>query len=120
MGEGEKILKTGNRTPEVRRDRLQILIDILEYCKTPNPKTQILHNANTNFKLLETYLLQLNSAELIEKTPTTNRYTTTKKGLKFIKNWKKLQAMMKPKQIVSTVKTRKYFVNHKQIIVINK
>jgi predicted transcriptional regulator len=113
-------LKKGNWPYEARRDHLQILEDILELCKTPTPKTQILHTVNTNFKLLEAYLLQLKAAELIEKNTTSCKYSTTKKGLIFIKHWKVLQTIMKPKQIASTVQTKKQVVNNKQIIVVSK
>jgi predicted transcriptional regulator len=112
-------LKQKIKALETRRDHLQILVEILELCKAPNPKTQILHNVNTNFRLLESYLLQLKAAQLIEKDPTTNKYTTTRKGLKFNKNWKALRAMMEPRQIALTVKTRKYVVNHKKLIVVS-
>ncbi len=103
---------------EGRRDHLQILIDILELCETPNAKTQILHSVNTNFKLLETYLLQLHDAQLIEKNITTQKYSATKKGLKFIKDWKALQTMIKPTQTAITVNTRKCVVDNKEVIVV--
>jgi predicted transcriptional regulator len=94
-------------------------VEILELCKAPNPKTQILHSVNTNFKLLESYLLQLKAAQLIEKNLITNKYLTTKKGLKFNKNWKALQTMMEPRQMALTVKTRKRIVNNKELIVVS-
>ena len=84
---------------ENRRNHLQVLYDILELCKMPQAKTNILHNTNTNFKLLESYLLQLQTSDLLELQPKTKKYLTTKEGQKFIEAWIKLKTMLYPQEI---------------------
>jgi predicted transcriptional regulator len=94
-----RILKGANANFGFRRSHEQVLVDILRICETPKHKTHVLHNTNTNFKLLQSYLLQLQAAQLIEIVPEKTRYATTKKGLKYLKTWTQLKQMMRPLQI---------------------
>jgi predicted transcriptional regulator len=89
---------------ESRRNHLQVLSDILELCKMPQAKTYILRSTNTNFKLLEMYLLQLQTSYLLEMQPETKKYFTTKEGQKFIQVWINLKTMLYPKKCLSSRK----------------
>jgi len=55
----------------------------------PQAKTYILRKTNTNFKLLESYLLQLQTSGLLEMQPETKRYFTTKEGARIYRNMDK-------------------------------
>jgi predicted transcriptional regulator len=96
-----KLLILLNRIVDTRRNYLQILSDILEFCKTPQSKTRILHVTNTNFKQLERYLLQLQTSGLVEKRQGIE-FSTTKKGTEFIETWAKLLETLRPENIPPT------------------
>lgn len=87
---------------ENRRNHLQVLSDILELCRTPQAKTCILRNTNTSFKLLETYLLQLQTSGLIELQAKIRRYATTSEGQRFVDTWAYLKAMLYPEELPRT------------------
>ena len=83
---------------ENRRNHLQVLSDILELCRTPQAKTCILRNTNTSFKLLEMYLLQLQTSGMLELQAKPKRYSTTSEGQKFVETWVNLRAMLYPEK----------------------
>jgi predicted transcriptional regulator len=106
-----------NRLNDARRNNLQILSDILEFCKIPQPKTRILHVTNTNFKQLERYLLQLQESGLVQKLERLE-FSTTEKGIIFIETWTKLREILTPKNVKPTVKTKKKKINNTELLVI--
>ena len=67
----------------MRRDKIDIIIDILEISKVEITKTSIIHKANLNFKLADRYLQLLQKHGLIENR--LNKYTITKNGKQFLK-----------------------------------
>jgi predicted transcriptional regulator len=91
---------------ENRRNHYQVLVDILELCEVPQAKTCVLRKTNTTFKLLENYLLQLQSAGLLEAKEETKKYSTTKEGHKFIRAWFNLNSLINPNQPNISVKKR--------------
>jgi len=84
----------------------------------PQAKTYILRNTNTNFKLLESYLLQLQASYLLELQPETKRYFTTKEGQKFIETWINLKAILYPQEFPFLTKNKKYTKHNNQFIII--
>jgi predicted transcriptional regulator len=99
-----------SRIGYARRNYLQILSDILKFCQNPQSKTRILHETNTNFKLLGKYLLELQAAGLIAKRR--DIYLTTSKGTDFVESWTDLQNMLRCEQTPEMVKARKKIVNN--------
>ena len=69
----------------VKRDKLAILLDMLQVCRTPVKKTHILYKANINFYQLTRYLNLLSAVGMIEtvKSPF-NGYRITEKGSQLI------------------------------------
>jgi predicted transcriptional regulator len=103
---------------ENRRNHFQVLSDILEFCKLPQAKTCILRNSNTSFKLLELYLLQLQSSNLLELQPKTKKYLTTAEGQRFIDAWLYLKALLYPQERPSLTKHEKCVVRKNQLIAL--
>ena len=68
----------------------------------PQAKTCILRSTNTSFKLLEMYLLQLQTAGLLELQSKPKRYTTTSAGEKFVETWAYLRTLLYPEQAPRT------------------
>jgi len=85
----------------------------------PQVKTAILRNTNTNFKLLESYLLQLQTSYLLEMQPETKRYSTTKEGQKYITAWIKIKTMLYPQQAPIITKTGKSTKHNGPLITIS-
>jgi predicted transcriptional regulator len=77
-----------------KRDRVEIMADILGLCSEPKTKTHVMYGTNLSWKMLQYYLSELQSLELLENQATTKRYVTTKRGLDFVEKWKELQKLL--------------------------
>jgi predicted transcriptional regulator len=79
-----------------RRDRLNIIAEILNVAQEGSLKTQIMYNANLSFAQLEEYLNLLLQINLLRLTSTEDRtiYKTTKKGLKYLQNYEKISTLL--------------------------
>jgi len=78
-----------------RRDKLQIVRDILDLSKDGIRKTHIMYQANLSFKLLEAYvncLVGQGLLRVVEKPVTT--YVTTERGFEFLKEFKEIERYM--------------------------
>lgn len=72
-----------------RRNRFDIIMEILSIAKGGSNKTAILYGANLNSKLIKKYIDELVEKQFLEVTENgPKRYKTTKKGLRFLKNYK--------------------------------
>jgi predicted transcriptional regulator len=74
-----------------RRDRLQILADILVLCKIPRNKTTIMYKTNLSYAALVRNLNFLQDTKLLEVHHSATSYLTTPKGSVFVKKLKELQ-----------------------------
>ncbi|MEM3084838.1 MAG: winged helix-turn-helix domain-containing protein [Nitrososphaerales archaeon] len=71
----------GHNDDYSKRDKLRILLEILEIGKTPVKKTHILYKANINFHQLTKYLDLLLSLQMLEEINDPFKgYRTTEKG----------------------------------------
>ena len=77
-----------------KRDRIEIMAEILGSCSTPKTKTHVMYGTNLSWKMLQQYLSELQKLELLEAHKNSTRYVTTKRGLDFVKKWKELQALL--------------------------
>jgi len=64
---------------------LEIIVDILKVCLDGALKTEIVYQANLNFKRVDKYIPFLEARGLIENTGTS--YWTTDKGKEFLDNY---------------------------------
>jgi predicted transcriptional regulator len=103
---------------ENRRNHLQVLYDILELCQMPQAKTYILRNTNTSFKLLESYLLQLQTSDFLELQPKTKKYVTTEEGQKFIDAWIMLKTMLYPQEVPVLSRNKKCTIHNNHFIAV--
>lgn len=75
----------------MRRDKLQILVDMLEICAGDGAnKTRIVYGSNINFRVAEIYLNMLVKENFIDVIASGPReiYCATEKGKEMIKNIK--------------------------------
>lgn len=76
----------------MRRNKLEIINEILRICMKGANKTKIVYLANMNFKSVSPYLDLLIGNRLIDVSENaTSIYTTTEKGILFIKNFEDAQ-----------------------------
>jgi predicted transcriptional regulator len=77
-----------------KRDRLQIFAEILELCRKPQVKTQVMHKANLSYTILQDCLMQLQKRKLLEVHHSKTKYLTTEKGREFLQKWTALQQLI--------------------------
>jgi len=62
----------------MRRSRIDIVVDVLKTVNNETTKTQVVYQANLNFKRADRYLKILQDMGLVEKA--SNRYRITENG----------------------------------------
>jgi predicted transcriptional regulator len=78
----------------VKRDRVEIIAEILCLCSEPKTKTHIMYGTNLSWKMLQHYLSELQSRKLLKIHGKSKRYVTTNKGLDFVEKWEELQKLL--------------------------
>ncbi len=78
----------------VKRDRIEIMADILGLCSEPQTKTKVMYGTNLSWKMLQHYLAQLQSLGLLEAHGNSTKYVTTERGLKFVEKWRELNELL--------------------------
>ena len=73
-----------------KRTRTEIIVEILNLCRKPQPKTRLLQKTNLSWQLGTRYLDNMLSLGLIEIHHSPTKYTTTQKGNKLLDRWKAL------------------------------
>ena len=73
--------RMGHNTEYIKRDKLEILLGILEIARSPVKKTHILYKANINFYQLTRYLDLLKGLDMLEEIDQPYKgFRTTEKG----------------------------------------
>jgi predicted transcriptional regulator len=78
----------------VRRDRVEIMAEILDLCLEPQTKTQVMYGTNLSWKMLQHYLSQLKEVHLLKTNSKSAKYMTSKKGQHFVEKWRELQKLL--------------------------
>jgi predicted transcriptional regulator len=78
----------------VKRNRVEIMADILGLCSKPQTKTQVMYGTNLSWRMLQHYLSQLQKLGLLEIHDETKKYVTTKRGKEFIQKWRELEKLL--------------------------
>jgi predicted transcriptional regulator len=75
----------------LRRDKIDIIADILKVALSGAKKTHIVYKANLNFTVLKRYVIRLEENGLLMKIDG-GHYMTTEKGSQFLEQYTKLFA----------------------------
>jgi predicted transcriptional regulator len=75
-----------------RRERLEIMAEILCYCNQQKTKTNIMYKVNLNYTQLKKHLKSLTAQGLL--TTNKNKYATTQKGNRFLELFAQLNAIL--------------------------
>jgi len=76
-----------------RRDRLEILAEILLFCEKHKAKTSIMYKTNLNYAQLKIHLKFLTSQNLLMFDM--NKYATTEKGYRFLELFAELSDILR-------------------------
>lgn len=83
-------------TEPKRRDKHDIVLDILKIAKGGKRKTQIMYKAKLSYDQLKAYLELLNDRGLLESND--GFYHTTSKGLDYIKTYEEISPFKTPSE----------------------
>ena len=73
----------------MRRDKIEIIADILKVALCGAKKTHIVYKANLNFNVLKKYIIRLEDNGLLMKLDG-GHYITTQKGSQFLEQYNKI------------------------------
>lgn len=78
----------------VKRDRVEIMAEILGLCSEPQTKTQVMYGTNLSWRMLQHYLSQLQLLDLLQVHGNSTKYVTTKRGQEFVEKWGELKELL--------------------------
>ena len=70
--------------------QVQIMAKILDCCKNPQTRMQVMHDVGLSLEILKIYLGFLGAQGLLEIHHSQEKYLITQKGLRFVKEWQDL------------------------------
>ncbi len=76
-----------------KRDRVEIMAEILCLCTKPQSKTRIMYGSNLSWKMLQQYLGYMQEHGLLE-TKDESKYATSNKGREFVEKWNELKELI--------------------------
>jgi len=68
-----------------KRSQFKMLAEVLELCRKPTAKTQIMHKTNISYSGMQIILRHLIKLELLRQEDDGAKYVTTEKGSEFVK-----------------------------------
>lgn len=80
----------------VPRPKVQIMAEILELCKEPQFKTNVMYETNLSWEMLEKYLSHLQSLGFLKIQQNPRKCATTQKGFQFANRWKDVIDLLHP------------------------
>jgi predicted transcriptional regulator len=87
---------TGRKQPNIargaKRERLEIMAEILSFCSQQRAKTNIMYGTNLNYEQLKNHLKSLTSQRLLIQEK--GKYATTERGHRFLESYARLQEIL--------------------------
>lgn len=80
-----------------KRDRVQIIAEILHSCRAPQTKTSVRRHTNLSYAILQNCIMQLLMRQWVELTGEESgqqKLIITDKGVAFLEKWLELQRMV--------------------------
>ena len=74
-----------------KRDRIEIIAEILGLCSQPRTKTRVMYGTNLSWTMLQHYLSYMQEHMLLKIQEKSTKYVTTERGKEFVAKWKELQ-----------------------------
>jgi len=80
---------------KLRRAKTDLFAEVLEQCKHSTAKTRVMYRVALSHPAITDLLDYLQKLEMIELNKETKRYTTTEKGIEYLKRYQQLQELLK-------------------------
>jgi predicted transcriptional regulator len=83
-----------------KRDRIQIIAEILGSCKSPKTQTYIRRQTNISYDALQSCIMQLvlrQWLKQVEEESGQKKLAITEKGMDFLEKWVEIQSMINKK-----------------------
>jgi predicted transcriptional regulator len=77
-----------------KRDKIEIIAEILGLCSEPKTKTHVMYGTNLSWKMLQHYLSELQSRGLLEIHNESSRYITSQRGREFLEKWREIKELL--------------------------
>jgi predicted transcriptional regulator len=77
-----------------KRDRVEIMAEILGLCQKPQTKTHVMYGTNLSWKMLQQYLAHMQSKGLLEEQEDCAKFVSSMRGREFVERWKELKALL--------------------------
>ena len=77
-----------------KRDRVEIMAEILDLCTEPQTKTHVMYGTNLSWKMLQQYIGHMQSRELLEIENDSTKYITSDRGKEFLLRWRELKELL--------------------------
>jgi predicted transcriptional regulator len=74
---------------------VEIIAEILELCRKPTAKTQIMYKTNMPYSGVQKFIKRLEKLELLKLGEDDKKYVATEKGLEFIGKYDELEQLLK-------------------------
>jgi predicted transcriptional regulator len=84
-------------TSGLKRDRIEIITEILLFCNQYKAKTNIMYKTNLNYSQLQNHLAYLIASGMLANDG--RKYLTTDKGYRFLELFAELQDLMSSQKI---------------------
>lgn len=78
-----------------KRTQIEILAEILDLCKQPTAKTQVMYKTNMPYANVVKLLEHLQELQMLKLDKNSKKYETTEKGHKYIKKYHELEKILK-------------------------
>lgn len=76
-----------------KRDRVEIMAEILGLCSKPKTKTRVMYGTNLSWKMLKHYIGYMEEHGLLEEQENSTKFVTTERGKDFVEKWKELKEL---------------------------
>lgn len=80
---------------KTKRNQVEIIVAILELCRKPKVKTQVIYKTNMSFRGVQKFIKRLLELDLLRFGEADGKYVTTEKGLEFIWKYEELEELLK-------------------------
>jgi predicted transcriptional regulator len=78
-----------------KRTQIEIFAEILDLCKQPTAKTQVMYKTNMSYPKVVKLLEHLQELQMLKFDENTKKYETTENGRKYVKKYYELEKILR-------------------------
>jgi predicted transcriptional regulator len=81
---------------KTKRTQIEIVAEILDLCKQPTAKTQVMYKTNMAYAKVLKLLEHLQELQMLKSDKNSKKYETTEKGREYVKKYYELEKILRP------------------------